>query len=70
MKIKNLIILALLGTTTSCNYLDVVPEKVGTIEYAFRDKLSAEKYLATCYSYLPYLGHETKSIGRFERFRT
>lgn len=64
MKIKNLIILVLLGTVTSCNYLDVVPEKVGTIEYAFRDKLSAENYLATCYSYLPYLGSESSSIGR------
>ena len=44
MRLKNLIVLALLGVVTSCNYLDVVPEKMGTIEYAFRDRRSALQY--------------------------
>lgn len=54
MKKKYLSILALsMELTTSCNFLDVMPDKLGTIEYAFRDQVSAEKYLATCYSYIP-----------------
>ena len=47
MKKKYLSILALsMALTTSCNFLDVMPDKLGTIEYAFRDQVSAEKYLA------------------------
>jgi len=42
---------------SSCNdYLDVVPDNVATLEYAFRDKVGAEKFLFTCYSYLPSFG--------------
>ena len=64
LKFKSLIVLALLGVVTSCDYLDVVPEKMGTIEYAFRDRRSALQYLATCYHYLPSLGDESSSVGR------
>lgn len=38
------------------DYLNVVPDNVATIEYAFRNRTSAEKYLFTCYSYIPNLG--------------
>ena len=37
----------------SCNYLDVVPDNVATIENAFADRYSTEKYLATCYWGMP-----------------
>ncbi|MCD7938279.1 MAG: RagB/SusD family nutrient uptake outer membrane protein, partial [Tannerellaceae bacterium] len=38
----------------SCNdYLDVVPDNVATIEHSFTNRVNAEKYLFTCYSYLP-----------------
>ncbi len=40
----------------SCNYLDIVPDNVATIDNAFTDKFNAEKYLFTCYSYLPKMG--------------
>ncbi|MGQ8336966.1 RagB/SusD family nutrient uptake outer membrane protein [Sunxiuqinia sp. A32] len=55
MKIINYIIALLIaGTIISCDsYLDVVPDNVATIENAFSDKYNAEKYLFTCYSYLP-----------------
>lgn len=50
----------LLAIITSClsivgcdSYLEIVPDKLGTIEYAFRDQVSAERYLATCYYYIP-----------------
>lgn len=64
MKIKYWPVLALLGLMTSCDFLDVVPEKMGTVEYVFRDKRSAETFLATCYSYLPDHGGHAYSIGR------
>lgn len=38
---------------SSCKYLDVVPDNVATIDYAFRQRSQAEKFLFTCYSYLP-----------------
>lgn len=40
----------------SCeDYLDVVPDNVPTIDHAFLDRTSAERYLATCYTYFPDL---------------
>ncbi|MEA4916713.1 RagB/SusD family nutrient uptake outer membrane protein [Proteiniphilum sp.] len=44
------------GVMVSCNYLDVVPDNVATIEYAFRNRTSTEKFLYTCYGYLPREG--------------
>ena len=46
-------ILAATGIFSSCHYLDIVPDNVATIDYAFRLRSQAEKYLFTCYSYLP-----------------
>src|SRR5450759_1690069 len=40
----------------SCKYLDIVPDNVATIDYAFRNRTAAEKYLFTCYSYRPPIG--------------
>lgn len=38
----------------SCNkYLDIVPDNVATIESAFTLRSTAEKYLFTCYSWMP-----------------
>ncbi len=40
----------------SCDYLNVVPDDIPTIDHAFEDMAQAEKYLYTCYSYLlPYM---------------
>lgn len=56
--IKALLIIAVLGTLISCSkYLDVVPDNVATIENIFTLRSSAEKYLNTCYSYMPDNGH-------------
>lgn len=42
---------ASLSLLTSCKkYLDIVPDNVGTLDYAFRNKNEAENYLFTCYS--------------------
>ncbi len=54
---KYYILLLILIVFSSCkNYLDVVPDNVATLEYAFRDKVGAEKFLASCYTYLPSAG--------------
>lgn len=54
------IIAALLMAGASCKkYLDIVPDNIPTIDYAFHLRDEAEKYLYTCYSYLPDNG----SIG-------
>ena len=45
------------GAFSSCKkYLDVTPDNIATIENAFTMRKEAEKYLFTCYSYLPSHG--------------
>jgi len=52
--IKTVFIIAVLSILFSCSrYLDVVPDNIATIENAFTLRSSAEKYLYTCYSYMP-----------------
>lgn len=53
MKIKKYILFALLGGLSSCNYLDIVPDNIATIDNAFVSRNMAEKFLFTCYAYLP-----------------
>lgn len=40
-------------TMLSCNYLDVVPDQIPTLDDAFADRYTAEQYLATCYWGMP-----------------
>lgn len=49
-----------LGSALSCDFLNVVPNDVPTLDHAFEDKNQAEKYLFTCYSYLPPYMNPTK----------
>lgn len=54
---KNALLALLLAVNiSSCNFLDVVPDDVATIEYAFRNRMEAERYLYTLYSYMPIVG--------------
>lgn len=47
----------LASSSVSCKkFLDIVPDNVATIEYAFRLRVEAEKYLFTLYNYLPSEG--------------
>lgn len=40
-----------------CNdFLDVTPDNIATIDYAFRLRSTAERFLFTCYSYMPNQG--------------
>lgn len=53
---KIFVAFTLLISFGSCNYLDIVPDNVATIDYSFRNRTAALKYLYTCYSYRPQLG--------------
>lgn len=55
--IKIIFFVILLSFFYSCKkFLDVVPDNIATIENAFTQRSSAEKYLFTCFSYLPRHG--------------
>lgn len=51
---KILSILLVIVSMTACDdYLDIVPDNIPTIEQAFNMRTTAERYLFSCYSYLP-----------------
>lgn len=53
-KIQYYLVIAIMALLpTSCNYLDIVPDNVATIDNAFTMRTTAEKYLFTCYRYMP-----------------
>lgn len=64
---KKTIISAILAltavVTTSCSWLDIVPDDVATMEMVFRTRTNAEKMLTTCYSYIPYHASPWKNPG-------
>jgi hypothetical protein len=52
--IKNMLLYACLSLTVSCaDYLDIVPDNVATMEHAFSTRSTMERFLMTCYWYLP-----------------
>ncbi len=50
------LVLAATGMHSCTKYLDIVPDNIAVIEHAFKLRTEAEKYLFTCYSYLPKHG--------------
>lgn len=54
--ISLLLALVLIFANSCKKFLDIVPDNVATIESAFKLRKEAEKYLFTCYSYLPKNG--------------
>lgn len=62
--VRCLLFLLLIISVSSCSdYLDVVPDNVSTVDHAFKLRNEAEKYLFTCYSYLPKDGNVAHNIG-------
>lgn len=60
------VVVVLLATGMGCKkYLDVAPDNIGTIDYAFRMRTEAEKYLFTVYNNLPAFGNIDKDPGFF-----
>jgi hypothetical protein len=58
-------VVLLVFTVAACkkSFLDVVPDNVATLDNAFTMRSEAEKYLATCYSYLPNEGDPVNNIA-------
>lgn len=55
----------LIGLLSSCDYLDIVPDNVQTIDHAFSNSTEAEKYLFSCFTYLPRNGDQAANVGMF-----
>lgn len=56
-KLQLLILNCLIIVLSSCDsFLDIVPDDIATIDNAFTMRAQAEKYLFTCYYYLPAHG--------------
>jgi hypothetical protein len=55
--------MSLVGLCSCEKFIDVVPDNVPTIDNAFTIRTEAEKYLYTCYSYLPKEGHYANNPG-------
>ena len=61
---NTVIVMASVLSGVGCNeYLDIVPDNVATLENAFSLRTTAERYLFTCYSYLPNEGTFGGNIG-------
>lgn len=61
---KQLILILLIFSLAGCeSYLDIVPDNLATIEMAFNTRNSAEKFLATCYSYVPEYANPQENIA-------
>lgn len=58
--LSNLFFISLFLTACS-DYLDVAPDNIATIDNAFTLRSQAEKYLFTCYAYMPHEGYLTES---------
>lgn len=56
--ILKIALLVALSMTSSCKkYLNVIPDNIPTLDNAFTMRSEAEKYLYTCYSYMPKDGN-------------
>ncbi|WP_448635157.1 hypothetical protein [Pedobacter panaciterrae] len=65
-KFHIIIAIGLFFIISSCKkYIDVVPDNIATIQDAFSMRSQAEKYLFTCYSYLPKEGSPSENPGMF-----
>lgn len=51
-----LLVALVVGSSSCKKYLDVVPDNISTIDNAFKLRVEAEKFLFTCYSYMPKNG--------------
>jgi hypothetical protein len=58
---KYLLFFIILSPACKKSYLDIVPDNIATLDNAFANRNEAEKYLFTCYSYLPQEGHPDKN---------
>lgn len=60
--IITLITVFILGSFYSCDFLDVVPDETPTEEDAFKDVPALERYMYSCYSFIPNPRSGDKSL--------
>ncbi|GAA3980087.1 RagB/SusD family nutrient uptake outer membrane protein [Mucilaginibacter dorajii] len=61
---KLICVIVLCSMSLSCKkYLDVTPDNVGTLEYAFRNRNEAENYLFSCYATMTQLNNVVNDPG-------
>jgi hypothetical protein len=61
---KYLFMALLAVSCVSCKkYLDVTPDNVGTIDYAFRNRNEAENYLFSCYATIQQFVYPQNNVG-------
>lgn len=65
MKYINYIAVLLIALLTGCNYLDIVPDEKASEEDAFKDAAAIERYLYSCYAYIPNPRDGTSSLDLF-----
>jgi hypothetical protein len=60
-----IIVLVTMWIQTGCKkgFLDIVPDNIATIDNAFTSTIEAEKFLFTCYSFLPKEGDPDSNPG-------
>jgi hypothetical protein len=62
--IKNIIVATFVCLTVGCtDYLDVVPDDAATLDHAFTMRNVAEKFLYTCYHYIPNAANQWSNVG-------
>lgn len=57
------IVLFCISIFNSCDYLDMVPDNIPTMDMVFTTRQNAYKMLATCYKYIPKQAHPGKNPG-------
>lgn len=60
---KSVLVILVAASVQACNYLDVVPDNIATLDMAFNTRTNAEKYLATCYGYVPCMSDLNTNTG-------
>lgn len=64
--LKIAIVSSIIAVSVGCNkWIDVVPDNVASLEYAFRMRSTAERYMAGCYSYIPNFGNMYNNPGLY-----
>lgn len=60
---KTVFFISIIVLMNGCSYLDIVPDNLATIEMAFETRNSAERFLVTCYSYVPEHANPQENIA-------
>ena len=45
------------------DFLNVVPDNIATIDLAFNNRATAERFLSTCYTYIPEHAHAEQNFS-------